>query len=133
MTRFMRKVRKTEGCWFWEGVTAGSNARYGYFRPGTRPNDPKVPAHRWLYTQLVGPIGEGMEIDHLCRTKLCVRPDHLEPVTHAENRKRGRLTTCRRGLHDLTDPTNVRWDNAGNRRGCKACHNDRTRERRQGR
>lgn len=129
--RFMRKVAKTpEGCWLWEGVTAGSNRRYGYFRPGTRAQDPKIPAHRWLYEQTVGPIPEGLELDHVaargCISSLCVNPDHLEPVTHAENRRRSRLAECRSGRHEITDETAV-WDRNGNRRGCRACVDERRR------
>lgn len=45
-------------------------------------------AHRLVYELLVGPIPDGMEPDHTCRNKLCVHPDHLEPVTHAENLRR---------------------------------------------
>ena len=131
--RFMRKVRKTETCWIWTGVTGGSTARYGYFQAGTRSTDPKVPAHRFAYEHFVGPIPDGMELDHVkdrgCTSKLCVNPDHLEPVTHAENRKRSRLETCRSGKHDLTLPENQRWDNNGNRRGCAACWRERARDR----
>lgn len=127
----MDKVTRTpHGCWLWGGVTGGSNRRYGYFRPGTRATDPKVPAHRWLYEQLVGPIPEGRELDHVadrgCTSPLCVNPAHLEPVTHAENRRRSRLTVCRSGRHQITDETAV-WDRNGNRRGCRACVDERRR------
>lgn len=117
----------------WTSTTAGSNARYGYFRPGTKHSDPKVPAHRWIYEQLIGPIPPKHEIDHVaargCVSKLCVEITHLEPTTHSENRRRSRLTVCRRGLHDLTDSKNVRWDKNGNRRGCYRCWLDRAKER----
>ena len=103
----------------------GTTAKYGLFYPGPEYGRRKVPAHRYAYELWVGPIPESMEIDHVaargCTSKLCVRPDHLEPVTHAENRKRARLKVCRDGKHDLTDPANVRWDRDGNRRGCAAC------------
>lgn len=125
MIRFMRHVARTDTCWLWTGTTAGSNAKYGHFWDGAR----KVYAHRFSYEQHVGPIPEGMELDHVrergCTSKLCVNPGHLEPVTHAENCERGRLAVCRSGLHDLTDPENVRWDAQGQRRGCKVCHRER--------
>ena len=137
LERFMRHVHKTETCWLWTGTTSGSNARYGYFQVGTKSHIPKVPAHRVSYKLFVGPIPEGMEIDHVlergCTSKLCVNPAHLEPVTHAENRRRGRLTTCRSGKHDLTDPSNMRWDNKGQRRGCLQCWKDRAEERKRAR
>lgn len=136
MQRFMRHVDKVgsdSGCWIWTGVTSGSNAKYGYFRAGTTSDQPKVPAHRWLYEQLVGAIPDGAELDHVlergCTSKLCVNPAHLEPVSHAENQRRARLTVCRSGRHDLTDPANVRWDKKGRRRGCKLCHRENARAR----
>jgi hypothetical protein len=49
-------------------------------------------AHRWMYEQIVGPIPEGLTLDHLCRVKACVNPDHLEPVTSAENVRRAPTT-----------------------------------------
>ncbi len=55
---------------------------------------------------------------------LCVNPDHMEPVTHAENMRRARLTMCRAGLHGLTDPANQHFDKDGQRRGCYACPKD---------
>lgn len=123
--RFLAFVHKTETCWLWTGTTAGSNAKYGHFWDGER----KVYAHRFAYETWVGPIPEGHEIDHVkargCTSKLCVRPDHLEPVLHGENRKRGRLETCRSGQHDMTNPENVRWDRLGQRRGCAVCHRER--------
>lgn len=81
--RFWPKVDKTPSCWLWTGATG--NAGYPVFRGEGGVN---VPAYRFAYEELVGPIPEGLELDHLCRTPLCVRPDHLEPVTHAENMAR---------------------------------------------
>jgi len=129
--RFWRSVRIADGpgCWCWTGKTSGSTARYGDFRIGTKSSDPRVKAHRFSYELLVGPIPDGLELDHLCRNKLCVNPDHLEPVTHAENRRRARLAVCRSGRHDLTDPVNMRWDGDGNRRGCRLCHMEATQRR----
>jgi hypothetical protein len=80
---FWAKVQKTEGCWLW--TAARNNGGYGCFADslGTRWG-----AHRWAYEHSVGPIPEGLELDHLCRTPACVRPDHLEPVSHSENVRR---------------------------------------------
>ena|SRR6185295_12409565 len=120
--RFHRHYEINEqGCWVWKSTHAGTKSRRPTFGSGTRSSDSKVYAHRWSYSQFVGPIPAGMEIDHLCRNGSCVNPDHLEPVTQAENNRRNRLKVCRKGLHDLTDPDNVRWDNQGRRRGCKPC------------
>lgn len=131
--RFLKYVDKTSspsGCWLWTGHTGGSTARYGYFSLEGRGRS----AHRVAYLLWVGPIPDGMELDHVkargCTSKLCVNPAHLEPVTHAENRRRSRLDVCRAGKHDLTNPDNVRWDSKGQRRGCKACWLERAAERR---
>lgn len=71
-------------CWIWQGARDGQG--YGHVGRGGR----WVRAHRRWYEDHVGPIPEGHDLDHLCRVKLCVRPDHMEPVTHAENVRRGR-------------------------------------------
>lgn len=49
-------------------------------------------AHRAMYEQVIGPIPEGMDLDHLCRQPRCINPDHLEPVTRAKNLQRGNGT-----------------------------------------
>ena len=70
-------------CWLWLGtLTKG----YGHFRVGSRLRY----AHRVAYELCVGPIQQDLQSDHLCRVSRCVNPNHLEPVTSAEN--------CRRGL-----------------------------------
>ena len=72
-----------DDCWPWWGAI-GSN---GY---GTATSDGfRVPAHRFVYERLVGPIPEGLVLDHLCRVRHCVNPRHLEPVANAENVRRG--------------------------------------------
>ena len=82
--RFLAKiVASPNGCWIWQ---SGTNADgYGLFRVDGR----MVRAHRFAYELLVGPIPEGLELDHLCRVRNCVNPAHMEPVTHAENMRRG--------------------------------------------
>ena len=119
--RFWPKVRKTDGCWLWEG---SKTFGYGKIGPGARALSP-VAAHRVSYELLVGPIPEGMELDHLCRVPACVRPDHLEPVTHTENVLRGigasavnaRKDHCKRGHpFDAENTLHV----SGTRR-CRTC------------
>jgi hypothetical protein len=76
--------KHSSGCWLW---TAGKT-RLGY---GSVPHSGKMRcAHVVMYEKYIGPVPEGLELDHLCRTKLCVNPAHLEPVTHAENMRRYR-------------------------------------------
>jgi hypothetical protein len=77
------------------------------------------------YEMLVGPVPDGLELDHLCRVPACVNPDHLEPVTHIENVRRGRSywaerTHCSAG-HEYTRE-NTRITKRG--RTCRACKNE---------
>jgi hypothetical protein len=94
LERFMSYVEKTDGCWLWRGTLTWDG--YGLFRNlGSRTG-----AHRHAYQFLVGPIPEGLQLDHLCRVRNCVNPAHLEPVTAAENTRRAAAAlgpACRRG------------------------------------
>lgn len=122
LERFWRSVDRSGTCWVWTGQKGGKGRRYGYFRPGTRSTDPRKVVHKWLYEILIGQVPEGHELDHRCRNTLCVRLDHLEPVTGDENKARTRLVTCKSGLHQLTPETTI-WDERGRRRGCRLCPN----------
>lgn len=78
--RFWMKVQKSPDCWLW---TAASLGGYGVFTESHGGKQHK--AHRFAYELLVGPIPEGLVIDHRCRTTLCVNPSHLRPVTIKQN------------------------------------------------
>jgi hypothetical protein len=121
--RLWRHVQKSEGCWMWTGPTDGG--RYPYPRASV-PSIGVVGAHRAVYELLVGPIPDGLTLDHLCRHPMCVRPDHMEPVTLRENVLRGngpparnaRKTVCKWG-HPLIPGT---YYVAGDgQRLCKEC------------
>jgi hypothetical protein len=106
-------------CWLWTARI--STGGYGAFQIGKRP----ISAHVAAWELVHGPIPTGVERDHLCRVRRCVRPDHLEPVTHQENVLRGegiaarqaQRTHCPKG-HPY-DAENTRIYRG--RRFCRAC------------
>jgi hypothetical protein len=134
MERFVASIASREAteCWPWIGRI--DHRGYGEFETEGKT----WRAHRWSYTRLVGPIPDGLVIDHLCRVRHCVNPAHLEPVTDEENRQRGLLgvlrdqyvpkrgvrhphamkTHCKRG--HLFDEDNTLVVPRG--RKCRACH-----------
>lgn len=82
--RFWAQVAKTDTCWLWTGHKQQSG--HGRFQP--KRNGPSMSAFRFAWEELFGEVPNGFELDHLCRRPACVNPDHLEPVTHAENIRR---------------------------------------------
>lgn len=137
-----RIVVDRRGCWRWTGTRNGD----GY---GSLSIDGKSHCtHRWVFERLVGAIPEGHDIDHLCRVRDCVNPDHLEPVTRRENLHRspffagggwkrigamGAQTTnallnkpgeCRKGHEKVPENGYIRPDGTWQ---CRICHRARKR------
>ncbi|MGW0052081.1 HNH endonuclease signature motif containing protein [Nocardia nova] len=119
--RFREKYVVSEsGCWIWTACL--DREGYGQFGVGRGHRA----AHRVSFELHRGPIPEGHELDHLCRTPACVNPAHLDPVTHTENVHRGeswsgkniRKTHCPGG-HPY-DRENTYLNKHGHR-GCRAC------------
>lgn len=124
--RFAEKIALTDnGCIEWIGGLQGQG--YGQFFAGRvdREQTGKIAAHRWSYEYHVGPIPPGLQIDHLCRNRRCVNPEHLEPVTAQENIARslgnGRKTHCPAG-HPY-DVANT-YTPPGGGRICRTCRGD---------
>ena len=85
--RFWSKVSVAplSGCWLWTGSTNGTG--YGRFWATSRPDGAKLHyVHRYAYQMLVGPISEGLDLDHFrCGNRACCNPEHVRPVTRREN------------------------------------------------
>ncbi|MFJ4107928.1 HNH endonuclease signature motif containing protein [Oerskovia enterophila] len=118
------RLDEDTGCWHWTGAL-NRHIGYGYFRQ-------KI-AHRLSYELLVGPIPDGYQIDHLCRVRDCINPDHLEAVTPEENNRRSdswsavkmRQTECHNG-HPLSGD-NLKITTRGSRQ-CRECRRNYKRE-----
>lgn len=118
--RFWEKVNMTDSCWPWTGAILSTG--YGRFTIDGKGKQ----AHRVAYEMTCSPIPKGLDLDHLCRNRACVRPSHLEPVSRRENLLRGvsarGITRCPKG-HPY-DGANVYF--VTNRHGnkvqrCRAC------------
>lgn len=122
--RFLRNVMVTaEGCWLW--TASRDKDGYGKFSVGSPPHRWNGRAHRWSYERWVAPIPVGLQVDHLCRTRSCVNPTHLEAVDTLTNLMRGDThaarnaakTHCSHG-HPYDDE-NTRRTSKG--RTCRTC------------
>jgi hypothetical protein len=127
MTNVQRRIRSnvheqqcghTSPCWIWQGQPGSS----GYGRISVNNRD--CWAHRASYEAFIGPIPPGLVVDHLCRTRMCVNPDHLEPVSIGENVRRGTvlITHCPHG-HEYTAKNTYVCPRG--KRNCRTCRDAR--------
>jgi hypothetical protein len=101
------EMEPTSGCYLWRGARMSQG--YGMFRYGT--------AHRWMYQQTVGPVGDDQDVHHKCRTRCCVNPKHLEALSRREHNSWKR-SHCKRGhalVGENVQLTKEGWQN------CRAC------------
>lgn len=122
---FWKKVNKTPTCWLWTG---GTQKGYGRFPIHNRTTGKYIckPTHRFAWELLRGPIPKDKQLDHLCRVRNCVNPDHLELVTTKENVLRGigptamnnRKTHCKHGHPFVAENT---WFTKNGYRICMTC------------
>lgn len=109
-------VNAQTGCWEWQRMKDRDG--YGLIKVGGQRRG----AHRISFEEHVGPIPKGLQIDHLCRVRNCVNPEHLEPVTPGENTRRSPWNSplqCRRG-HARTELNT--YITPGGTRACRDCH-----------
>ena len=126
--RFQKNIELDllEGCWLWKGSVNRDCYGTFWYEGKTRLS------HRMSYEHWNGPIPKGLQLDHLCRNRNCVYPQHMEPVTFAENQRRGiqrnqymDKTHCVRG-HEFNEKNTYMKPNNGGRE-CRVCKNIRAR------
>lgn len=130
--RFWAKVEKTDTCWLWTGTKPYGYGSFKTLEPSGAYRSWQ--SHRYAFELLVGPVPDGLQLDHLCRVKACVNPAHLEPVTAVENTRRALTapstinaakTHCKWG-HSF-DERNTRVDPRTGERICRTCSRERER------
>jgi HNH endonuclease len=125
--RWWSYVEQTDTCWYWTGRIDEDG--YGRFRFNLEGRQIEVRAYRFGYILLVGDIPDGHELDHLCKNRSCVRPDHLEPVIHRVNTLRSdnfiavnaKKTHCPKG-HAYDEANTYLYPNGS--RQCRTCRRE---------
>ena len=120
------KIDATGDCWEWVGPLHGGGYGHKYYRGRFWST------HRLVWSALVGPIPDNMDIDHLCRNRQCCNPDHLEVVTRSTNLLRGirngyqKKTHCPHGHEYSNENTFV---NVRGSRECRTCRRQKNKQR----
>ena len=122
--RFNTKHTQVDMCWVWHAAVGDDG--YGVFRMKGK----LYKAHRASYVLFKGPVPAGLHIDHLCRNRQCVNPEHLEAVTQTVNNQRAAAakTHCPSG-HDYKIYGRI-WGKVSKARYCIQCNREKTRARR---
>lgn len=114
---FWARIDATGDCWEWTGKQTAKG--YGQYTTRTKT----WRAHRAAYQALVGPIPETLTLDHLCRNRLCVNPDHLEPIDNRTNILRGHSPSARHARQTACIRGHVDWTRLRDgKRRCQTCH-----------
>lgn len=129
--RFLKSIIKTNSCWIW--IKSIGKTGYGRTKTGSRSNKTRrtIGAHQWSYMLFNGPLQKDLVVDHICRLRNCVNPEHLRLVTRRINAienstsppaKNQKKSTCLYG-HLFTKENTYLWKN---KRSCRACRLRRT-------
>jgi hypothetical protein len=128
--RFFSKVEFTMDCWIWRGAKSQGYGSFNLKRYKT------IAAYRYSYDFFMGKNRAGLQLDHICRNRLCVNPAHLEPVTQKVNIMRGigfaainaRKTHCKNGHEFTLENIYLRKDGGRKCRKCIKIYNKRRRD-----
>lgn len=106
--RFWVKVDRSGECWLWQSSL--NNRGYGMFSLGGRGSSPQL-AHRVAYEMEHGPIPAGIQLDHICHVRHCVRPDHLRLATNKQNgeHRRGAQSNSKTGVRGVSPHASGKW------------------------
>lgn len=140
--RILRNIKEVNGCWEWQ-KSLTVHGGYAQLMLSLEPKKPQLfTGQRASWLVFRGDLQPGLHVDHLCRNRKCVNPDHLEPVTIAENVLRGAvaregisantpLKYCRHG-HSMTGDNLYEYKAEGLPRIiCRACKQDAARRQRE--